>query len=205
MCIRDRSACRQARHVPGPRLPSMRIPFPVTFMLQPAGNTNPSWKVRWAGMVILLMELPKHEVVEIILFNLSDSASKFPWQLTLNDNPAWAVVVEMSNVWYNSDSAKIVNNNYKKLMNRWSNSFKVWQSHVYSIFNYFSIWESMCLLNDHLNSLTYNVTIHFFGLKSPAWSLEKYRKELNSSCCWKVVHDFEKLLVWCYTDLLLKS
>ena len=65
-------ACRQARHAPGPRLPSMRIPFPTSFMLQPAGNTNPSWKVNWAGMVILLMKLPKLEVVEIILFNLSD-------------------------------------------------------------------------------------------------------------------------------------
>ena len=164
--------------------------------------------VRWAGMVILLMELSKPEVpvLEVILFNLSDSASEFPWQLVLNHNPAWAVVVEMSNLnWYNSDSAKIVNNNYKKLINRWSNSFKVWQSHVYSIFNYFSIWESMCLLNDHFNSLTYNVPIHFFSLKSPAWSLEKYKKELNSSCCWKVVHDFEKLLVGCYTDLLPKS
>lgn len=70
-------------------------------------------------MVILLMELSKPEVLEIILFNLSDSASKFPWQLVLNHNPALAVVVEMSNLnWYNSDSAKIVNNNYKKLINR---------------------------------------------------------------------------------------
>ena len=33
-------ACRQGRHAPGPRLPSMRIPFPASFMLQPAGNTN---------------------------------------------------------------------------------------------------------------------------------------------------------------------
>ena len=151
---------------------------------------------------MLLMELPKLKVVEIILFNLSDSASEFPWLLVLNDNPAWAVVVEMSYLWYNSDSAKIVNNNnyYKKLINRWSNSFKVWQSHVYSIFNYFSIWESICLLNDYLNSLTYNVTIHFFSLKSPAWSLENIKRNW-----WKVVHDFEKLLVWCYTDLLPKS
>ena len=33
-------ACRQGRHAPGPRLPSMRIPFPASFMLQPAGHTN---------------------------------------------------------------------------------------------------------------------------------------------------------------------
>ena len=32
-------ACRQARHAPGPRLPSMRILFPASFMLQPVGNS----------------------------------------------------------------------------------------------------------------------------------------------------------------------
>ena len=32
--------CLQARHAAGPRLPSMRILFPASFMLQPAGNSN---------------------------------------------------------------------------------------------------------------------------------------------------------------------
>ena len=33
-------ACLQARRAPGPRLPRMRILFPASFMLQPAGNSN---------------------------------------------------------------------------------------------------------------------------------------------------------------------
>ena len=32
--------CLKARHVPRPRLPSVRNLFPASFMLQPAGNSN---------------------------------------------------------------------------------------------------------------------------------------------------------------------
>ena len=45
-------ACRQGRHAPGPRLPSMRIPFPASFRLQPAGNTNNRKMVTVAQMFI---------------------------------------------------------------------------------------------------------------------------------------------------------
>lgn len=45
-------ACRQGRHASGPRPPSMRIPFPASFMLQPAGNTNNRKMVAIAQMLI---------------------------------------------------------------------------------------------------------------------------------------------------------
>ena len=46
-------ACLQARHAPGPRLPSMRILFPASFMLQPAGNSN-SLSSDWLTFALLL-------------------------------------------------------------------------------------------------------------------------------------------------------
>ena len=38
----------------------------------------------------------------------SDSASEFRWQPVLNNTPTWTVVVEMSDLWYDGDSATIV-------------------------------------------------------------------------------------------------